>query len=36
VPAAPAAPVHPNALGMREIGGMVVDVLGDEPSRAAA
>ena len=36
VPTSPAAPVHPNALGMREIGGMVVDVLGDEPSRAAA
>jgi lysophospholipase L1-like esterase len=36
VPTAPAAPVHPNALGMKEIGGMVVDVLADEPSRAAA
>lgn len=36
VPTAPAAPVHPNALGMKEIGGMVVDALGDEPSRAAA
>jgi lysophospholipase L1-like esterase len=36
VPTAPAAPVHPNALGMKEIGGMVVDAVGDEPSRAAA
>jgi len=36
VPTAPAAPVHPNALGMKEIGGMVVDALADEPSRAAA
>jgi lysophospholipase L1-like esterase len=36
VPTAPAAPVHPNALGMKEIGGMVVDVLADEPSRAVA
>jgi lysophospholipase L1-like esterase len=36
VPTAPAAPVHPNALGMKEIGGMVVDVLADEPVRAAA
>jgi hypothetical protein len=36
VPTAPAAPVHPNALGMREIGGIVVDALADEPSRAAA
>jgi lysophospholipase L1-like esterase len=36
VPTAPAAPVHPNALGMKEIGGMVVDALADAPSRAAA
>ncbi len=36
VPTAPAAPVHPNALGMRAIGEMVVDALADEPSRAAA
>jgi lysophospholipase L1-like esterase len=36
VPTAPAAPVHPNALGMKEIGGIVVDALADEPSRAAA
>jgi lysophospholipase L1-like esterase len=36
VPTAPAAPVHPNALGMREIGGIVLDALSDEPSRAAA
>ncbi len=36
VPTAPAAPVHPNALGMKEIGGMVLDALADEPSRAAA
>jgi hypothetical protein len=36
VPTAPAAPIHPNALGMKEIGGMVVDALADEPSRAAA
>jgi lysophospholipase L1-like esterase len=36
VPTAPAAPVHPNALGMKEIGGMVVDAFADEPSGAAA
>ena len=36
VPTAPAAPVHPNALGMREIGEIVVDALGDASSRATA
>jgi lysophospholipase L1-like esterase len=28
--------VHPNALGMREIGEIVVDALGDASSRATA
>jgi lysophospholipase L1-like esterase len=36
VPTAPAAPVHPNALGMRAIGGIVVDALAGEASRSAA
>lgn len=36
VPTAPAAPVHPNALGMREIGGIVVDAVGESAPRAAA
>jgi lysophospholipase L1-like esterase len=36
VPTAPAAPVHPNALGMKEIGGIVVDAVGESASRAAA
>jgi lysophospholipase L1-like esterase len=36
VPTAPAAPVHPNALGMREIGGIVADAVAEQPSPAAA
>jgi lysophospholipase L1-like esterase len=36
VPTAPAAPVHPNALGMKEIGGIVVDAVGGSAPRAAA
>jgi lysophospholipase L1-like esterase len=36
VPTAPAAPVHPNALGMKEIGGIVVDAVGESAPRAAA
>jgi lysophospholipase L1-like esterase len=35
VPTAPAAPVHPNALGMAEIGAMVVEALAEEPVRAS-
>ncbi|GAA0932191.1 SGNH/GDSL hydrolase family protein [Pseudonocardia zijingensis] len=36
VPTAPAAPVHPNELGMREIGQVVADAVGGTSSRAAA
>jgi lysophospholipase L1-like esterase len=36
VPTAPAAPVHPNALGMKEIGAVVADAVGESSSRAAA
>jgi hypothetical protein len=36
VPTAPAAPVHPNALGMAEIGAVVADALADDPVRAAS
>jgi lysophospholipase L1-like esterase len=36
VPTAPAAPVHPNALGMREIGQVVADAVGGTSPRAVA
>jgi lysophospholipase L1-like esterase len=36
VPTAPAAPVHPNALGMAGMGAVVADVLADDPVRAAS
>jgi hypothetical protein len=35
VPTSPAAPVHPNAQGMKAIGGIVADAVGGD-SRAAA
>lgn len=35
VPTAPAAPVHPNALGMKKIGGMVVGALDGGTARAS-
>jgi hypothetical protein len=34
-PTAPAAPVHPNALGMAEIGAVVADSLADGTVRAS-
>ena len=36
VPTAPAAPVHPNALGMAGMGAVVADALADDPVRAAS